>query len=61
MLVSENSHYTHFFNSFTPLLGTFVVLQYPLQTVQTQIRPQGYKTFFMLNSAEQEIYPACKC
>ena len=23
--------------------------------------PQGYKTFFMLNSAEQEIYPAHKC
>ena len=21
----------------------------------------GYKTFFMLNSAEQEIYPAHKC
>ena len=26
-----------------------------------QLRPQGYKTFFMLNSAEQEIYPAHKC
>ena len=24
-------------------------------------RPQGYKTFFMLNSAEHEIYPAHKC
>ena len=22
------------------------------------IRPRGYKTFFMLNSAEHEIYPA---
>ena len=22
--------------------------------------PCGYKTFFMLNSAEHEIYPACK-
>ena len=30
------------------------------QTVQTQIRPQGYKTFFMLNSTKQEIYPAHK-
>ena len=24
-------------------------------------RPQGYKTFFMLNSAEYEIYQAHKC
>ena len=24
-------------------------------------RPQGYKTFFMLNSAECKIYPAHKC
>ena len=24
-------------------------------------RPPGYKTFFMLNSAEHEIYPAHKC
>ena len=23
--------------------------------------PQGYKKFFMLNSAEHEIYPANKC
>ena len=23
--------------------------------------PQGYKTFFMLNSNEHEIYPAHKC
>ena len=23
--------------------------------------PQGYKTFFMLNSTKQEIYPAHKC
>ena len=30
------------------------------QTVQTQIRPQGYKTF-LLNSAEHEVYPAHKC
>ena len=26
-----------------------------------QIRPQGYKTFFMLNTAEHEIYSAHKC
>ena len=24
-------------------------------------RPQGYKTFFMLNSVEHEIFPAHKC
>ena len=24
-------------------------------------RPQGYKTFFMLSSAETKIYPAHKC
>ena len=24
-------------------------------------RPRGYKTLFMLNSAEHEIYPAHKC
>ena len=24
-------------------------------------RPRGYKTFFMLNSAEHEIYPVHKC
>ena len=24
-------------------------------------RPLGYKTFFMLNSAEHKIYPAHKC
>ena len=23
--------------------------------------PRGYKTFFMLNSAEHKIYPAHKC
>ena len=24
-------------------------------------RPRGYKTFYMLNSAEHEIFPAHKC
>ena len=27
----------------------------------THTRPRGYKTFFVLNSAEHEIYPAHKC
>ena len=25
---------------------------------RSKIRPRGYKTFFMLNSAEHEIFPA---
>ena len=29
-------------------------------TVENGIRPRGYKTFFMLNSAEHEICPANK-
>ena len=33
----------------------------PRQTVQTHIRPEGYKTFSMLNSAQRKIYPAHKC
>ena len=27
----------------------------------TKLRPRGYKTFFILNSAEHKIYPAHKC
>ena len=30
------------------------------QTPQTQIRPQGYKFFFMLNSVEHEVLDAYK-
>ena len=26
-----------------------------------EIRPRGYKTFFMLNSTEHELFPAHKC
>ena len=29
-----------------------------LKETLVRIRPRGYKTFFMLNSAEHEIYPA---
>ena len=29
--------------------------------MQGKIRPRGYKTFFMLNSVEHEIFPAHKC
>ena len=31
------------------------------QVSTTPVWPRGYKTFFMLNSAEHEIYPAHKC
>ena len=29
--------------------------------ISFNIRPRGYKTFFMLNSIEHEIFPAHKC
>ena len=29
--------------------------------VPMEVWPQGYKTFFMLNSTEHEIFPAHKC
>ena len=29
--------------------------------VKRQIRSRGYKTFFMLNSAKYDIFPAYKC
>ena len=31
-----------------------------MRSAQTLIRPRGYKTFFMLSSAEHEIFPANK-
>ena len=34
-------------------------IQFKLKKKKKQAR--GYKTFFMLNSAEHEIYPAHKC
>ena len=33
----------------------------PDQAKKRRTWPRGYKTFFMLNSAEHEIYPARKC
>ena len=33
----------------------------PQQDTATRPRPRGYKTFFMLNTAEHDIYPAHKC
>ena len=32
----------------------------PVKNVHVQTRPRGYKTFFMLNSGEHDIYFACK-
>ena len=34
-------------------------VEYELASVE--IRPRGYKTFFVLNSVEHEIFPAHKC
>ena len=36
-------------------------LQVEAEVKPLEIRPRGYKTFFILNSAELEIYPAHKC
>ena len=39
---------------------SMLVLCMQAETVRKD-RPRGYKTFFILNSAEHEIYPAHKC
>ena len=40
-------------------------LKCPITSVERQwvveLRPRGYITFFILSSAEHEIYPAHKC
>ena len=38
----------------------FHAIEFRLLVVH-ETRPRGYKTCFMLNSAEHEIYPAHKC
>ena len=38
-----------------------ILIDCTLYLVCSQSRPRGYKTFFMLTSAEHEIYPALKC
>ena len=40
-------------------IGTLIVGR--VCTRNNPIWPRGYKTFFMLNSAEHEIFPAHKC
>ena len=42
--------------------GTYSIVKQPrFGQPYLQPWPRGYKTFSMLNSAEQEIYPANKC
>ena len=57
--------FLYFFLFFFFFFGTVKILSTETdrceQTVQTQIRFLGYKTFFMLNLAEHEIIPANKC
>ena len=56
-------------NQFWSLRDGFLVVPITLYFAQGhnsmphdyQTRPRGYKAFSMLNSAEQEIYPAHKC
>ena len=44
---------------------TSIIIHYRFMRGSRQLRwgsrPRGYKTFFMLNSADHEIYPAHKC
>ena len=47
------------FQSLKPQLS-YLLNVYGINFVST-IWPQGYKTFFMLNSTEHEIFPAHKC
>ena len=42
-------------------LGKFIRIKKIKPLERLKIRPQGYKTFFMLNSTLHEIYPAHKC
>ena len=46
-----------------PLLfiKSIIILDHIERPSKAMIRPQGYKTFFMLNSIEHEIFPAHKC
>ena len=46
---------------FSPRLAHFQRVSVAEQTGFSLTLPRGYKTFFMLNSAELEIYPAHKC
>ena len=53
----EMQKLSHFFNR----KNVFGLMSYSLNNLITLTWARGYKTFFMLNSAELEIYPAHKC
>ena len=52
----DESEYVHFYI----LEGTFSFGAASMRTAKHPARPRGYKTFFMLNSAEHEIFSANK-
>ena len=45
------------------LPNVYIVAVLPLLSgiAYNRSRPRGYKTFFMVNSTEHEIFPAYKC
>ena len=47
-----------FFNKFSTL--GYLAFHYNGRVELVATRPRGYKTFFMLNSVEHEIFPAHK-
>ena len=53
------------FNSFLPLFSekgsVSMVDNEDIDQREQKPWPRGYKSFFMLNSAEHKIYPAHKC
>ena len=49
-----NVHYNQIFQIFLALYGENDMTYMALEKCAS--RPQGYKTFYMLNSAEHEIY-----
>ena len=53
------SYYVTFVNTFHPFINNF---DYGSLTIMsgTKARPRGYRTFYMLNSAEHEILDAHK-
>ena len=43
------------------LPNVYIVAVLPLLSGIARSRPRGYKSFFMLNLTEHEIFPAYKC
>ena len=44
-----------------PIIALYFESELVLKFYNLEAWPRGYKTFFVLNSAEHEIYPAQKC